>query len=601
MQRSFGLWLIAVFAVSIFVPLAILSIALAQYFNRMFAEETESAFENTLHIVSQHITAYMKDLGRLTMTPYFQKEVMENLTDINSGRYFEHSPTSVRVNRQLHTAFSTQLGTARNDVSSVLFTPYDPEEDISFLIIRHSGSITFVRDIGARESEWFKGAVEADGAVYFTHLDTADYFTAETHLHFYHTDERLKSFSVARLITDTATMRPVGVIKIDALDTVIRNIFESIPITDNSKLVLLDQNDQVIYGDVDFEPALLAAAIRGDPQITGGHDSYLISATPISGTPWKLCYFASQSDIRQRTTSIYYVTALFGLAFLVVALLIFYNSSRKSVRAMNQLLVEMKKIASGDLDVRLDIRQKGYLATIADALTQTSRRLDRHIKREYKAVLNQRNAEYLALQAQINPHFLSNILSSFVTLNRIGERDTLEKSIINLSNLFRYVENNENLSTVHGEMTFLGEYISLQQLRFEDKLEFSFYCTHEAEPIVLPKLLVQPLVENAIIHGMEPHGNSLKIEVSAMIETRGDADTPCLIIVISDNGMGFDDTEVGKDSVGLSNIIERLELFDSRSIFNITSKPGHGCRCEIIVPIDEEEDEEEDDDEEEDV
>jgi len=597
MQRSFGLWLIAVFAVSIFVPLAILSIALAQYFNRMFAEETERAFESTLHIVSQHITTYMKDLGRLTMTPYFQKEVMENLADINSGRYFEHSPTFVRVNRQLHTAFSTQLATARNDVSSVLFTPYDLEEDISFLIIRHSGSITFVRDIGARESEWFKSAVEADGAVYFTHLDTADYFIAETHRHFSHTDERLKSFSVVRLITDTATMRPLGVIKIDALDTVIRSIFESIPITDNSILVLLDQNDRVIYGDVDLEPALLAAAVGGYPQITIEHDSYLISAAPISGTQWKLCYFASQSDIRQRTTSIYYVTALFGLAFLVVALLIFYNSSRKSVRAMNQLLVEMKKIASGDLDVKLDIRQKGYLATIANALTQTSRRLDRHIKREYKAVLNQRNAEYLALQAQINPHFLSNILSSFVTLNRIGERDTLEKSIINLSNLFRYVENNENLSTVHGEMTFLGEYISLQQLRFEDKLEFEFHCTPEAEQIVLPKLLVQPLVENAIIHGMEPHGNSLKINVNAMIENRGDI--PCLVIVIIDNGMGFDDTEVGKDSVGLSNIIERLELFDSRSIFNITSKPGHGCLCEIILPIDEEEDDE--DEEEEDV
>ena len=145
-------------------------------------------------------------------------------------------------------------------------------------------------------------------------------------------------------------------------------------------------------------------------------------------------------------------------------------------------------------------------------------------------------------------------------------------------------------------MTFLGEYISLQQLRFEDKLEFEFHYTPEAEQIVLPKLLVQPLVENAIIHGMEPHGNCLKIDVSAMIETRGD--TPYLVIVISDNGMGFEASEVGKDSVGLSNIIERVELFDSRSIFNITSKPGHGCRCEIILPIDEEEDDDEDEEEE---
>jgi len=596
MQRSFGLWLIAVFAVSIFVPLAILSIALAQYFNRMFVEEADNAFESTLRLVSHHIATYTADLGRLSMVPYYHREVMDNLIDINSGKYFEHSPTADKINRQLYTAFSTQLATSRNDVSNVIFAPYDIEEDISFLIRRHSGSISFIRGIGARDSEWFANAVESDGAVYFTHLDTTDYF-GEPHNLFIHTDERLKGFSITRLIKDTTTMRPVGVIKIDAVDTVLRSIFDNIPITDNSILVLLDDVNHVIYSEGEISDDLLQAAVNGELRVTGDNDSYYISIAPIDGTPWKLGHFASENDIMQRTATIYYVTALFGLGFLIVALLIFYNSSRRTIRETNHLLQEMKKIASGDLDVKPDIRKNSYLATIADALTQTSRRLDRHIKSEYKAVLNQRNAEYLALQAQINPHFLSNILSSFVTLNRIGERDMLEESIVNLSHLFRYIENNENLSTVHGEMTFLGEYISLQQLRFPDKLEFEFHCEPGTEQIVLPKLLVQPLVENAIIHGMEPSGDNLKIEVNTTIETR-DA-VPCLIILINDNGIGFDVSETGTDSVGLGNIIERLELFDSRSIFNISSKPGHGCQCEIILPIDDEEDDEDEDEEEE--
>jgi sensor histidine kinase YesM len=94
---------------------------------------------------------------------------------------------------------------------------------------------------------------------------------------------------------------------------------------------------------------------------------------------------------------------------------------------------------------------------------------------------------------------------------------------------------------------------------------------------------------------MEPYGNNLKIDVSATIDICGD--TPCLVIKINDNGMGFDVTEVGTDSVGLSNIIERLELFDSRSSFSVNSKPGNGCRCEIILPIDEEEENEEEENE----
>jgi len=256
----------------------------------------------------------------------------------------------------------------------------------------------------------------------------------------------------------------------------------------------------------------------------------------------------------------------------------------------------MKKIASGDLDIRLDIRQNSYLGTIADALTKTAHRLDSHIKNEYKAVLNRRNAEYMALQSQINPHFLNNILSSFITLNRIGERDILEKSIVNLSHLFRYVENNVNLSTVSGEMTFLEEYLNLQKLRFADKLEFELFRAPDAEQVILPKLLLQPLVENSITHGMEPHGNNLKIEVRADIEIRDGK--PHLIIVISDNGMGFDTNGLGTESVGLANIVERLELFDSRSFFQITSKPGQGCRCEIVLPVDNEDEDDvyEDDD-----
>jgi len=602
-QRSFGLWLIAVFAVSIFVPLAILSIALAQYFNRMFVEEADNAFENTLRLVSRHITTYAEDLSRLSMTPYFYQDVLNNFMDINSGLYFESSSTAVRVNRNLNATFSQQLAAARNDVVSVLFVPYDLDEDVGFLVRRYSGSLRVLRGIGARDSDWFKRAVELEGRVYFAHSEVPGYLS-EPNYHYFQTNIENSNFSIIRLIKDTATLRPVGVIKIDALDTVIREIFESISVTDSSILALLDRDDNVILSNTGLEQTLLQAAINGDERVAGESDTYYISIAPIAGTPWRLCHFASEDDINQRTATIYYVTALFGVVFLIVALIIFYASSRRTVQSTNTLLKEMQKIASGDLDVKPDIRQRGYLSVIAEALTQTAQRLDSHIQSEYKAVLNQRNAEYLALQSQINPHFLNNILSSFITLNRRGDRDTLEQSIVNLSHLFRYVENNENLSTVRGEMVFLEEYLNLQRLRFSDKLEFDLYCTRQAENIILPKLLLQPLVENAIIHGMEPQGNNLMVKVRVYIEANNGGDssgesadvyisthdkTPggmsILVIEIEDNGTGFNTNEIGPDSIGIANIVERLELFNNLSTFSITSEPGNGCRCRITMPV----------------
>ena len=582
MRRSFGLWLIALFTVSIFAPLAILSVALAAYFNRMFINETESMFTNTLSSVSQHITTYAGDLSRMSMTPYFHADMMDNLLEINSGRYFTNPNSATRVNRNYHVAFSQQLATARRDVVSVLFVPYSLDNDRCFLVRRHVGSHQIVTYPDVRGSAWYKSALASDGGVFFAHSGIPDYLT-EPNSHFFFTNQGQNIFSVVRLIKNPATMRPVGVIKVDAIDDVISDIFRHIVISPSSVLALLDTGGNVIYSNARVESVLLEEAANGAARVQGADGSYYVSVAPITSTPWRLCYLASEKDIRQRTAVIYHVTALFGLVCLAAALLIFYKSSRNTVQSMNQLLLAMKKIASGDLDINLDIKQKNYLATLADALNQTAKRLNSHIQSEYEAVLRQRDAEYLALQSQINPHFLNNILSSFVTLNRIGQREALEQSIVSLGRLFRYVEKNESLSTVKGELDFLEEYLTLQRLRFVDRLSFDVSCAERAEKIVIPKLLLQPLVENSIIHGMEPNGNDLRVEVQASAENM--PDKPHLRIVISDDGAGFDMGGIESGSVGLSNVVKRLELFNAESVFKIESNPGAGCRCEITLPL----------------
>lgn len=586
MKRSFGVWLVAVFTISILVPLMILSTTLAVYFNHTLVAESDNLFSSTLFSVSQNITTYIEDLGRISMTPYFQSEMMGHLNDLNNGRYFESPIVAVRINKHYQLSISQQLSASRRDVMGILFAPYSPGESHCFLVQRYSSSLLALDGLNARETDWYQGALAADGGIYFPQISIQDYYEARNNNYFY-TGEGLRTISVARLIKDPSTMRPVGVMKVDAVDTVIRDIFQRIPTSYSSALMLLDQNNNIIYSANSVSPTLLQGLTADTRYVSGDKDGYYVSMAPIASTPWKLCYFASERDINQKTAAIYYVVALMGAVCLAVAMLSLYANSRYTVRSMNEILPAMQRIASGDLDIRLNLRRGGYLGIIADALNQTAARLDQHIKSEYKAVLNQRNAEYLALQSQINPHFLNNVLSGFVTLNRIGQRDTLESSILQLSHLFRYVSKNKNLSTVGSELDFLEEYLSLQKMRFADRLRYSLNCSPEAEKIMIPKLLLQPLVENSVIHGMEPYDNDLFIEILAEVADRGGS--PLLLLVIRDNGAGFDAGSIGPDSIGLSNIMERLELFRLDAAFQIRSAPGKGCLCAILMPLEGEE------------
>jgi len=271
----------------------------------------------------------------------------------------------------------------------------------------------------------------------------------------------------------------------------------------------------------------------------------------------------------------------------LVGFLIFTFNSYRITAPVKNIINTMKQVEQGNLNVQTSIgrNMNREFTLIADALNNMIKKLDTHITNEYKAVISRRNAEYLALQTQISPHFLYNTLNGFITLNRLGDKKTLENSILRLTSLFRYTCSNEHTSTVEDEINFAQQYLFLQKLRFDDRLEFSVYMERDVQKCVIPKLLVQPLVENAVIHGMEPCDQPFLIEIYASRichKTFG----ALLMICVIDNGVGFDKNKLnGTAHVGLNNIFERLELFRSDSIFIVKSTLGQGTACHIVIPI----------------
>jgi sensor histidine kinase YesM len=202
---------------------------------------------------------------------------------------------------------------------------------------------------------------------------------------------------------------------------------------------------------------------------------------------------------------------------------------------------------------------------------------------KYKELLEKREAQYRALQSQIQPHFLYNVLNGLVGLNRMGDARALESAIFSLKDMLRYILDKGNWTTVAEELRFLERYCELQRMRFPDRLKVSIRCAEEVESFRIPKLILQPVVENAVIHGIEPLGRPAILSIEAGIG--GGEDGQFTSICIADDGAGFDPeaTDV-EQRIGLSNVRERLLMAYPNARLSISSSPGSGTRIRIEIP-----------------
>ncbi|MBN2860097.1 MAG: histidine kinase [Sphaerochaetaceae bacterium] len=205
--------------------------------------------------------------------------------------------------------------------------------------------------------------------------------------------------------------------------------------------------------------------------------------------------------------------------------------------------------------------------------------LDNHFK--YLELIGKGEAEYQALQSQVQPHFIYNILNGFIGLNRLEERDELEKAILELKDMLRYTQDSRSWASLSEEFAFVENYCELQKLRFDDRLRYTLDIEENLRMIRVPRLILQPIVENAIIHGIEPsQGEYGKLTVSAFFSLE---ETERLVtIVVKDNGVGFDlESLTEREHIGVGNVRKRLQYAYPGAQFTVRSTPGRGTEVRL--------------------
>jgi len=293
------------------------------------------------------------------------------------------------------------------------------------------------------------------------------------------------------------------------------------------------------------------------------------------------------------------------IALFVIMMLIFMKKIYKPIKSLEQA-VKVVSSAENIMDFELEIDEGDELYEMAESINKMIYLLKEFANKEYTASLLVKQAELNALQTQINPHFLYNTLDSIRGLALAEQQDKIATMTKALSVLFRYsISKTEDMSSLRDEIVNVENYITIQQFRFPEKFVFIKEIDNEGDSdildFLLPKLTIQPIIENAVFHGLET-----KLDTGSII-LRAYTTEKRLVISIEDDGVGIDsatlerindrltgvpegadvnEDDSKKSSIALSNVNDRIKLFfgDEYGV-SVSSTLNMGTTVEISLPL----------------
>ncbi len=563
------------FYLIIFLVLAAIMIfAMPYYFQQSLSSETRTLTEGTLTSITRNIETYLDDLNRLTLTPYLNDDVMQAMQLKASPNYQQADDYSKLIaDRALKTTLPLFLQNSRTDIlATVLVIP----NGTAYVASIGGAFGEPVANYAYTQQAWYQKAVQADGDVVFISSHPEDYLSNAP---------IRQVFSVARLIKDPDTRQPLGVIMADADTVVLARIINDIHFNVSSIVCVFDDQNKLLYSSRPLPTELQNRNFDDASTVEAGRDSYVTVSTMISPAHWKLVVLLSNAEVKAKTRWIYVTGILFAIGGLMLTFALFFILSRWVGRPFQEMIAVMKQVETGNLQTRFMVPgSHDEISELGRALNNMIERLNELIEREYKAVINQRNAEYRALQSQIHPHFIYNTLNGFLGLNRLNDTVGLEKAILALSGMLHYIFEGGDQVYLREEIAFIQRYSELQWLRFRERMTSQIQYDEAAGEIKIPKLLLQPLVENAMIHGIEPAGRPCTMSVNVKLTQQDGRSWVC--ITVQDDGRGFDPQAPGrKEGLGLANVRERLQIAFPEAKMSVSSQINSGTKIVIEFPV----------------
>lgn len=328
--------------------------------------------------------------------------------------------------------------------------------------------------------------------------------------------------------------------------------------------------------------------------------SVIVNKRGIGQVPWTIINLGDKDTLFSQVNFFKRVVVMLSIFIALVFTAIILAITRHYAKSIRQILNGMKLAQSGQLSVQLELEVKDEFYVIARRFNKMIRQINQlveEVKKQkedaYIATYRQKEAEIRALEAQINPHFLYNTLDCINWIAIENEEHEISQMLSKLAQILRYsINKSNNIVMLEEEIKWLKQYVYIQQQRFGHSFECILEIEEKVKKFPIHKLLLQPFIENAIIHGFEGYKTGGVLQVRIKL-----AEGDCAELWIEDNGNGIKEEVLSKilhsihnkkedeAGIGIYNVINRVKMYyGDRAKLEIWSKPGQGTRIYLKIP-----------------
>ncbi|KIL40919.1 hypothetical protein SD70_10900 [Gordoniibacillus kamchatkensis] len=420
-----------------------------------------------------------------------------------------------------------------------------------------------------------------------------------------------KILSVSMPIQDRWRGTNFGMAALAISPSVFSHIFAGLAESEQGNVIILDNAGTTVYSDKPgewgepYQDAQLAISLRDDSRDKGRFDfktadgkKYMVSFTKMKENGWTIVNQISYDYLLSSIRKINMFTIALSISMMLlcgyVALLVF-KSIFGSIYALMQ---SMRSLEKGDFQQAMSPDTgRDEIQHLTASYYRMVERLNDVINQLYREKLIKQEMQIKALKAQINPHFLYNTLETISSLAKINGVQPISRMTTWLSQIFHYsIAGEEDFVALRDEIRILENYLKIIHVRFGDKMSFDIEIPEELQGCTVLKLILQPLVENAVLHGIEPKLEPGSIRIRASQRGR------LLHLSIEDDGVGMSSERLAElndmlaaveeqrhkslNGIGLLNVKERLWLvYGQSSGMDISSQEGKGTVIEISLPL----------------
>jgi len=533
--------------------------------------------------ITQSVDGFLKEIDKYSMYILQDQEMIDKLNDIN-----DNPQNAIKISSGIKAIVRNYKTPYFHTFKSIWVKPIKSESWIG--VVESLDSLVPSRDPQLMGDLEIHGDKSSYGETVWTRgYDITPNDTSRNK------DAINKSIFAVRKLKNLETFRNIGILVVELDIKQLKDLFEK---TDNEGVIILNPLGELVYStDNDYDNISLKEAIGLDNYqniLSSERDSFIVGdvlyAFDTSGfSDWKIiCTFSIQNiynDVNNMQHIIFIVSAI-GIVFGIFMSIFISVRIEKPIRV---LLDKMHVFESGDFDLKIKTDSKiRDIILLYKGMGHMVEKINELIKRIFEEKLREKELEIKILQMQINPHFLYNTLDAMHWRLVLDNQNTTADAVVALSSLLRFSISGTGITSLEQELNQLENYFTTQRLRYDNR----FCITTDYDPLAMaysvPKLTLQPLIENSINHGLKNYQGLLHIATKL--------EDDCVIIIIEDDGVGISeqmlmnisnqkDTSDKGSGIGIRNTSERIaHLMGVEDAVTITSKEGFGTRVEVKLP-----------------